>query len=307
MSLEAYVKKLGDDEKPLKHSGLLLLSGLSSEELAEFKASWTSLSSGRKHEILSRLVELCEDNLELDFAAVFRACLDDQDDGVREKATRGLWDCDDRVVIRPLITLLKKDPSVEVRATAAISLRRFAAMAQEGKLLSRDAEKIRGTLLSLIADDSEDLAVRRRAIEAVASFNSSEVEEIIRQAYDSGDPRLRQSALHAMGRTSDTRWLSIILDEMHHEDAAVRYEAANACGLLGDESTVPDLIQLIQDEDVQVQLSAVQALGAISGPLARQALLRCQKLGDEGLQEAAEAALANIELNQDPLGFRFQA
>ena len=306
LSLEGYLNDLRDQHKPLRHSGLLQLSSLSPEELVEFKAMWSSLSQGRKSEVLSKLVELTEDNLELDFSAVYRACLGDEDHAVREAATRGLWECDDRVIIRPLISLVRDDPSTEVRAAAAISLGKFAEMAQEGKLIERDAEKVRDALLAVIEDEGEDPEARRRAIEAVASFDSPEVEQIIQEAYQSGDDRLRQSAIFAMGRSSDPQWLPIILEEMRHEDPAIRYEATSACGQLGDESNVPHVISLIQDEDSQVQVSAVQALAAIGGMLAKRALLQCQRLGDELLEEAAEAALSNIEFDEDPLGFRFR-
>ena len=307
MTLERYLQDLGDEEKPLRRSGLLQLSGLTSEELDQFKVTWGSLSQARKCEVLSILVELGEDNLELDFSAVFRACLADEDDEVREIATRGLWECDDRVIIRPLIGLLKDDKSAKVRAAAATSLGKFAELAQNGKLLDRDAERLQETLLSAISQKDEDLEVQRRAIEAVASFSSSQVEQIIREAYESPDPKLRQSAIYAMGRNSDSQWLPVVLEEMRHEDPAIRYEAANASGRLGDESIVPHLISLIEDEDVQVQVSAVQALGAVGGPLAKQALMKCLKLEDEALEEAAHTALKNIEFEEDPLGFRFQA
>ena len=306
MTLERYLKDLGDEGKPLRHSGLLQLSGLSSEELVEFKAAWLPLPLGRKYDILVKLAELSEENLELDFSAVFRSCLGDDDDGIREKATHGLWECDDRVIIRPLIALLKGDPSAKVRATAAIALAKFADMAQEGKLFDRDAEKVREALLSVIDDEGADLEVRRRAMEAVASFNSPEIEEIIRQAYHKGDSELKQSAIYAMGRSSDSQWLPIVINEMHHQDSAIRYEAANACGQLGDESTVPNLIRLIKDDDAEVQLSAVQALGALGGPLARRALLQCLKTGDGPLEEAAQAALSSTGFDEDPLGFRFR-
>ena len=291
----------------MKHSGLLQLSGIASEEVEEFKVAWVVLSAPRKCEILRRLAELWEANLELDFTAIFRVCLEDENDEVREDATRGLWECDDRAIIRPLTELLKDDPSPKVRAAAASSLRKFAELAQEGKVLDRDGARVREALVSAISKEDGELGVRRRAIEAVASFNSSEIEEMIREAYHDPHPKLKQSAIYAMGRSSDSRWLPIVLKETRHEDAAIRYEAANACGQLGDESTVPHLIGLIKDDDAQVQVSAVHALGAIGGPLAKQALQRCLNLEDETLEEAAQAALDNVELDENPLGFRFQA
>ena len=306
MSLEKYLKDIGEEDRPLRHSGLLQLSGLSNEELAEFRAAWMTLSLERKHDVLNGLIGLCEDNLELEFTAVFHACLVDDDDAVRENATRGLWECDDRMIIRPLIALVKSDPAARVRAAASTSLGKFADMAQNGKLLDRDAERIQEALQSVIANEDEDTEVRRRAVEAVASFNTPEVQEIIREAYGNEDQKVKQSSIYAMGRSSDSQWLPIVLDEMSHEDPAMRYEAANACGQLGDESTVPHLIRLIKDEDPQVQLSAVQALGAIGGPLAKRALLQCLKIGDEPLEDAAQVALGHIEFDEDPLSFRFQ-
>ncbi len=308
MTLESYLKELKDDEEtPLRHSELLQFSGLSPEEMADFKTAWLLLTQDRKCDVLTRLAELGEDNLELDFTAVFRDCLADEHDEVRERATRGLWECDDRVVIRPLIALLSDDPAPNVRAAAAVSLGRFADMAQDGKLLERDSNKVRGALLSAINNDAEEEEVRRRAIESVASFNSAEVEAIIREAYSSPDPNLKRASIYAMGRSSSSHWLPLVLDEMQHEDPIMRYEAAIACGQLGEESTVPHLIGLIKDEEFQVQISAVQALGAIGGALAKRALLQCLKLEDEALEQAAQAALQNIEFDEDPLGYRFEA
>ena len=301
MTLERYLNDLSEEGKPLRHSSLLQLTGLSLEEVAEFELAWESVSNGRKRDALTRMFELGEDNLELDFTAVFVSCLGDDDELVREQATRGLWDCDDRTIIRPLISLLKDDQYANVRAAAATTLGKFAEMAQNGKLLKRDASKIQEALLS--ATDDAELDVRRRAIEAVGSFNTPEIEQIILEAYHSGDLKLKQSAIFAMGRSSDSEWLSIILEEMRDEEPAIRYEAAGACGQLGDATTVPDLIHLIADDDLQVQISVVQALGAVGGLLAKQALLRCVRMGDDDVIEAARVALDNIEFDKDPLGF----
>ena len=306
MALDRCLQDLADEQKPLKPSGLLQLSGLSSEEVRKFKLICESLPPTRKYEVLTRVAELGEDNLELDFSAIFRACLGDDDDEVREKATLGLLGCDDRVIIRPLVGLVTEDASAKVRAAAAMSLGKFADMAQDGKILTRDAERVLEALLSAVGKEGEDVEVRRRAIESVASFESPEVEQIIRDAYASGDPMLKQAAIYAMGRSSDSRWLPLVLEETHHDDPAIRYEAANASGQLGDETTVPHLIRLIEDEETHVQMSAVQALGTIGGPLAKRALIQCTKLGDESLEEASRAALDSMELDEDPLGFRFQ-
>lgn len=305
MTIDKFVAEIGDPAHPLRRSGLLQLSSLTRNDIQNFRRAWPDVPQTRKQEILAMLVELSEDNLELDFSAIFRSCLSDDCEMVRESATRGLLETDDRVVIRPLLGLLKDDPSSRVRAAAAMSLSKFTDMAQQGKLMSRDEERIREALLGVIARSEEDIDVRRRAIEAVASFDTPEITQIVREAYESGDPMLRQSAIYAMGRSSNAQWLPIVLEEMNANNPGIRYEAANACGLLGDESTVPHIISLITDEDVEVQSAAVNALASIGGALAKRALEQALKMGDDILAEIAQEALANLDFDDDPLGFRF--
>ena len=305
LDLAKLINNLTDNQNSLKPSVLLQLSGLTSGEVTEFRAAWDKVPAVRKREVLERLVGLGEDNLELDFSVVFRVCLGDEDEVVREKSALGLWECDDRKVIRPLIGLMTEDSSSRVRATAAVVLRKFAEMAQEGKLISSDERRIQEAFFAVIADKSNDLDVRRRAIEGAACFNHPEADRIILEAYESDDSRLRQSSLYAMGLSSNPRWLPTVVEEMDHENAAIRYEAVGACGRLGEEAIVPQLIKRIQDDDLQVQTAAVQALGNIGGQLARRALQQCLRVGDEALEQAAQEALSNLEFDDDPLSFRF--
>ena len=124
------------------YSNLARLSGLSSKELDQFKMAWISLPRENRREILNRLIELGEENLELSFFEVFQACLSDYDDEVRTKATIGLWECDDRGIIRPLIHLLNHDTSDTVRAASATTLGKFATLARSGKLHFRDRDRL---------------------------------------------------------------------------------------------------------------------------------------------------------------------
>ncbi len=306
MTLQQYVSELSDPDASIDHPGLLQLSSLSNAEVREVMSVWSGISTQRRCEILQWLTELADDNLKLDFTAVYRACLRDMDDDVRANAARGVSDCDDRTIIRPLIEILLKDKSADVRAEAATSLGKFAEFAQEGKVLRRDGEKIRTALLEVIGRSGESMESRRRAIEAVASFNSPQVEDIIREAYYDGDLKLKQSAVFAMGRSSDSRWLPIVIQDTRNEEPSIRFEAANACGYLGDAVTVPHLIAILEDDDAQVQLAAVKSLGLIGGSLAKRALIQCLTIGDETIEEAATAALGSIEFDEDPLGFTFE-
>lgn len=305
MTLDAYITEIGDESKSVKCSGLLQLSSLTRDDTREFRRLWQNVAGERRREVLAMLVELSEDNLELDFTAIFRVCLSDECEVVREQATRGLLETDDRAIIRPLIGLLKDDPSANVREAAAISLSKFADLAQQGKLMSRDAQRIQEALFNVIDRGDEISDVRRRAIEAIGSFDTPQTSQVVSKAYALADSAMRQSAIYAMGRSSNSEWLPIALREMNAVDPAIRYEAANACGLLGDESTIPQIAALINDEDVEVQCAAAIALGNIGGPTAKRALRRALDVGDDALTEAVTEALENLEFDEDPLGFGF--
>ena len=306
MTLEKVLVDLRDSSKPVRHTELVQLSGLARSDVAGVMSSWLRIADVRRRELLDRMTDLAADNLELDFTAVFRAGLRDADAGVRERAARGLWDSDDRTMIRPLILILIQDASPNVRAAAATTLAKFAEMAVDGKLIKRDRRRISEALIAVIDNDGEETETRRRAIEAVAPLNSERVRAIIDEAYSDDDVRMRQSAIYAMGRSSDPHWMPIVLRETQSEDPAVRFEAAVACGFLGDEGTVPHLINLLNDDDSQVQLAVVRSLGTIGGDLARRALTQAMKRGDDAIEEAAEEALASIEFDDDPLGFRVE-
>lgn len=304
MTLEHYLQELTKEEARSKHSLLVHLSSLNDDEMDQFRLWWPSLPREQRRKLIERLVAVAEDNVEMDFNAIFRHCLTDDYPKVREIAVSGLWECDDHNLVDPLITLSTDDPSEEVRISAVVALSKFGVLAESGKLLHRNGERIKEALLSLLEDEQGSVEIRRRALEAVASFNTPRVRELIRWAYSNPDLKLRISALYAMGRTIDPTWLPTLIKEMGNRDQAMRYEAASACGEMGEEEAVPYLMGLIQDEDHQVQIAAIKALGAIGGTLAKRALRRCVKSDEEALQDAAQEALQQLEVDEDPLRFK---
>ena len=306
MTLEQAMGDLGDPDAPIRHTDLTQLAGLPRARVGAVMASLSRAPAERRRELLDRMSELADNNIELDFTAVFRACLRDKDADARARAARGLWDSEDRTIIRPLIGLLTDDESARVRAAAAEALSKFAELAGEGKLTRRDGARISDALLGVIGDGDSDAETRRRAIEAVAPFNTERVRSIIESAYNDGDALFRRSAIYAMGRSSDARWLPTVMKEMRNPDAAIRYEAAAACGYLGEEDTLPYLLRLLNDEDNEVQLAVVRSLGMIGGDLARRALMQAMRMGDDSIEEAAEEALESLDFDDDPLGMRFE-
>lgn len=306
MTLERYLQKLSQSSDSPKHALLVQLSGLNDQEMEQFRRWWPSMPTERRRKLMDLLVTVGEDNVELDFNPIFCHCLNDDDPEVRERAIAGLWECDDRSIVAPLMTLLKSDPYERVRASAATALGKFTSLAVTGKLLFRHGERIKELLLSVLENEQESIEVRRRVLEAVACFNTPRIHSLIKWAYNSSNLKLYTSALYAMGRTCDPTWLPILTAATESKDPATRYEAASACAELGEEKAIPYLIPLIRDDDPHVQLAAIRALGAIGGPLAERALRQCVRSDDEVLQGAAQEALQQMETEHDPLNIKFQ-
>ena len=303
MTLEQYLNALADNGRPLSNTELISLSDMTTEGLDLLRNVWPDVDAERREDVLRRLIGLSEDNLDADFNDLFRFCLNDENPEVKAKAIEGLWECDNRTLLTPLTSLLEQDLSEQVRVAAALALGKFAVLSENGKMLSKDGERVKDSLMQAIENTEESQEVRRRAIESVAPFNTPEVQEIIQGAYESDQFEMKCSAVYAMGKSCDPQWLPIILAELRNPHAAMRYEASNACGELGDEPAVPHLIPLFDDDDHQAQQSAISAVGAIGGSLARKALLHCLKSSDELAVEAAHEALGNLEDGDKSLGF----
>ncbi|MFQ6027675.1 MAG: HEAT repeat domain-containing protein [Dehalococcoidia bacterium] len=303
MSLEKFLESVADPSVTIANADFVEVSDLSPSELGIFARGWFQIPVERQRWIVTKMVELAEENPELDFCAVFKMCLKDRDEEVLEKAIEGLWEYEDRTIVPGLIQILNSDKSPEVRGAAAVALGKFAVLIQEGKLLEKDGKAIHESLMAVLQDSNENLEVRRRSLEAIAPFNTSDIKQYVSWAYENDDLKLKSSSIYAMGRTGETSWLPLLVKELQSREPAMRYETANACGELGDEEIVPHLIPLLQDDDYQVQIAGLSALGKIGGPLAKRALIRCIKEGDAALEEVARSALENVEFLDDPMAF----
>ncbi len=306
MSLDSCLQYISEEGGQLSHQALAELSDLSPSELGRFARTWFKVPGDRKQKVIESLAEMAEENAELEFSAIFKLGLKDPDATVRKKAITGLWEFEDRSLILSLIELLKSDGSGEVRAAAAMALGKFAVLAQDGKILSKDGELVKSALMDALQGEQEWLEVRRRALESVAPFNTSDLTEYIHWAYDSDDLDLKCSSIYAMGKSGEPRWLPLLFRELQSPNPPIRYEAANACGELDNEDAAPHLVPLLQDDDFQVQLAAVGSLGEIGGSIAKRALRRCVKRGEPLLEDAALNALENIKGMEDPLGFNYE-
>jgi len=293
------LSEIADSSKPLKSGHLADLSLVSSTDLPLLKQIWPEIDVERRRQIISRLLELAHDNIELGFDTVFKFALDDLDAEVRSLSIEGLWENEDPALIQSFVQLMETDVSEKVQAAAAVALGRFALLVELGEIRQEYHDAIYRPLLSMVDDKSKSIEVRKRALEAIAPMSTAEVRSAIKKAYESRDDRLMVGALYAMGRTCDEAWLPVLFREMGSADAERRYEAAGACGEIGDEDAVSHLAEIIHDPDIEVRLSVVQALAKIGGNEAKKVLQRESNDPKQAVREAIEQALSEIAAQQD--------
>ena len=304
MTLETLLPTLADPAKTPSAKDLAALTSLEGENRDRFLDVWRTLSIQRRRDIVDRLADIVEDNIELDFDTVFMSGLVDDDVQVRSQSIKALWEYeyDDLV---PVLLRLLRDSEAIVRGEAALGLGRFLLRME---VLDRDdalAQQIEGALRARYHDEAELTDVRGRALEALGVRGKDWVHDLIEEAYGSGERRLTISAVHAMGRNADLAWLPMIIEEMESEDAEMRFEAATAAGGIADEEAIPHLAELTADEDVEVQEAAISALGQIGGPSSRSVLHEvASETSDERVLEAVTDALAEADFVEDPLGFK---
>ncbi|MEA3344657.1 MAG: HEAT repeat domain-containing protein [Chloroflexota bacterium] len=280
----------------LPFSPLYSLSNLVKEERDRFEEIWLRLEVKRKRRVLRALIEIAEASFLVDFGALFRPRLSDEDAGVRTLAIEGLWEDGDWGLASVLIQLLQEDPAAEVRAAAATALGKFVLQGELRDRAQEQAARVCEVLFEALDPSREPLEVRQRALESLAYVSDDRVPDLIQAAYDHEEAKMRASALFAMGRSADTRWAPIVLEELRSSDPKMRYEAARACGELQLAQAVPRLRELARDRDREVQETAIWALGQIGGPEARRILEARHEQGDEFICKAMEEALANVSL-----------
>ena len=276
-------------------ASLYHLSCLEIKDVARVRQVWPRLHVELRRRLTARLVELAEADFELDFGAVFRLGLEDDDAEVRTAAVEGLWEDEDVRLIPLLAARLREDEAVEVRAAAAMSLGRFILLGELEKIRPDPRTRAYEALLTACQDAEEHGEVRRRAMESLAYVDNETVAELIPQAYAAPEEKVRVSALFAMGRSADTRWASQVREELFSPNPELRYEAARACGELQLGEAVLELEELADDADPEVQDAALWALGQIGGDKAREIVERYCLAENEATRAAAEAALDELE------------
>ncbi len=284
-------------DKKLHTGNLYILSQMSRDSLAVFREVWPTISPQRRRDIMQELVEIGEVNFEVSFDPVFLLGMGDEDPAVRTSAINGLWEDENPDLVGPLLHLLRADEAASVRAAAALSLGKYVYLEETEKLNQSQNTLIEEALLETIRMESEEVEVRRRAIESIAYSSQPEVAELIEAAYYDDDEKIQVSAIFAMGRSADSAWRPRVMAELNNDNGEIRFEAARACGELEASEALPRLVELIEeDPDLQVQEMAIWALGKIGGPTAQEALESYLESDIETIALAAEEALDELNL-----------
>lgn len=278
---------------PVPVHSLYRLSDMSMEDYDHFCQNWATIDSDRRRIIVRHLADISEDNFVVDFSTIFADSLTDKNEQVRLAALDGIWDSTEQRFIAPLLTMMRSDESVDVRASATASLAHFVLMAEWGEISERLAKPIVDALLAQYDDEETAVSVLRATVEALGASSHERVPKIIQEAYEHDDQGMQLSAVFAMGNSADPRWLHTLLNEMENPHAEIRAEAARAAGSIGKSDAISELIELTEDEELDVQVAAIQALGQIGGELPQRIL--SEILEDESREDVHEIAETAME------------
>ncbi len=296
-SFKETLEALAAHERP-KLNQTKHLSDLSREQIQELKSVWSALPDPERMNLLATLRRQAEEELLVDFDAIYEMALDDPNADVRRLAIGASVDDESPALMAKLLDLCVHDPDEMVRGAAAERLGGFALQAELGNLSEEDSREIQKALLDRAQSETEGLSVRAAALASVGYFSAEPVRAEIRRAITRSG--LRLAAIRAIGRNIDPIWTSTLTEQMGSEDSAVRREAALASA--DYEGTVGTLADLVDDPDTSVRLAAISSLGQIGGAEARDALIYCYESSDPVIREAATNALAEIEAAENPLG-----
>jgi HEAT repeat protein len=289
-----------NEKKDFPRKYLHQFSDMGTLELKTLLDVWPRISPGRKLALLDGLESLIESDTLVNFDDFAKAILDDPDSGVRGRAIRLLRECEDLKLIPVFINLMKHDPVVLTRAEAAIGLSLFVHLGELEETPAESQRQAEDALLA-VANGTDDVKVRRRALESLGYSSRPEVAVLIESAYGREDAGWQASALFAMSRSADSRWEIDVLASLPSDNRSVREAAVAAAGQLSIKAAGPILIKMLEEEDDDdVTGVMIWSLSQIGGEDARtyiETLL--DQTEDEEQIEFLEEALENLAFTED--------
>lgn len=286
-----------DADTPLNPRFLYRLSDLEGEELKELRLAWPRIPAWRRQALLEDVEELNESDMLLSFEALATFALKDEEPKVRIAATRTLWEYEEPRLAPQFLDMLRTDPDSQVRAAAASALARFVYNGELDKLPENLLHTIEEALLAVV-NGSDQLEVRRAALESLGYSSRDEVGELIRKAFSADDKYWKASALFAMGRSANPEWQPQVMAMLESNLPLLRSEAARAAGELEIRDAVPLLVDLLDDPDENTRQACIWSLSQIGGHGVMELLQRLYEQADETELDIIESALDNLAFNE---------
>ncbi len=300
-SFDEIQEALLDERTPFPAALLYYFSDISVEDLRRLEKVWPEVQTQRRRGLLEDMENMAEADTLLFFDNLAIMALEDADPIARATAIRLLWQSQDEDLVPRLIERLEEDPEAIVRAAAATALGVFVYYGELEEIKEETHHKIvrvlRGTYLS-----SDDILVRRRALESLGYSSHPDVPGFIREAYQTHQEEWLQSALFAMGRSYDKRWTKAILESFDHPDNLVQYEAVRAAGELEMEEARQSLFNLLAEgtDDVDLYYAAIWSLTKIGGEGVRRLIQEnLQEAEDQNEIQFLEEALENLNFTEE--------
>ena len=183
----------------------------------------------------------------------------------------------------PLLALLDHDDStVRLAAVAALSSIAHPELEEAARTRLTDASprvresavRLAGyftweSCLPLMLDrcGDDDAVVRRTAVEAIATYDTSSAWQVVCTAVRTDtDTGVRAAGARALGQASDSECRSVLVEAMRDPNLWVRYYAVRACARRGesDVDTVAALMNsLIRERAAPVRVATIEALSQL--------------------------------------------
>src|SRR5215216_6617995 len=192
------------EEAPMPQAEVDSLSMLEGGDLERFREVWSGLPAAARARLIRALRGAAERRLRLDFSALNRLALEDEDPRVRLAGVECALEDRSPGLLRTLLEILRNDPQAEVRAAAAEDLARFTLLAELEDLDADTARELRTRLLDVVRNQEEQPRVRGAALAALGYFSDVAMMEELASAFTT--PELRLGAVRGMGRSADPRW-----------------------------------------------------------------------------------------------------
>jgi HEAT repeat protein len=210
----------------------------------------------------------------MDFIAI---ALKDPESKVRRAAIEALGTANHPHAVACLAEALRKDDEAAVRVAAAKALSGIS-------YLHPDAVS---SLIAALQDS--DVAVRKHAVQALASVRAAEAAEPLVPLLKDSDPSMRRLIAATLGDLANAKVADPLFDLLKDEDQATQQAAAIALGKLGDERASDSLVQALGTDEVGIRVEAAR----IMGELKKQGAIPHLKLKlDQDVAPAVRAAAA---------------